>query len=351
MKSNFIPKLLFFFFSLLILSCSKTEENTPLEESTGEITVEKLVRKCSLRNQSIPFSVIDDNGVDHTEEAVFYVNGDAIEGNVFSSDVTGTYQVYAVYMDGETEITTNTEDFYIIIPKQKVVVEDYTGTWCGYCPAVAAAVEMLREETQDIAVVAIHQTSGSHPDPMHFPEVEELKTEFGVDGLPAARVNRTVGWSLPFDISEVLPLAGQETNLAIAINSQLDGNNLTVQVDVVYENGSVTGDKLVVYLVEDDIIADQTNYYDTDPTSPFYQMGNPIPNFVHKDVLRKSISNLFGDAITATPALEEFSKTLSVSIESDYAIDKLRIVAMVVDENNTARNAQFASINEDKCYE
>ena len=108
---------------------------------------------------------------------------------------------------------------------------------------------------------------------------------------------------------------------------------------------------MVVYLVEDGIIYDQTNYFDSDDTSPFYQMGDPIPDFVHNDVLRKSLSQLFGDAISGTSELETYSRTLSVEIDPEYNIDNLRIVAMVVSEDNTARNAQTASIDEDKEYE
>jgi hypothetical protein len=181
--------------------------------------------------------------------------------------------------------------------------------------------------------------------------VQVLKDEFGVDGLPAARLNRTSSWDTPYESSDVTGMAGEDTDFAIAIISELTGNELVVEVNVVYENGSVPGDKLVVYLVEDGILYDQTNYYNTDETSPFYQKGNPIPDFEHNDVLRMSLTQLFGDDISGTSELETYSRTFSATIAPEYIIDNLGLVVMVVSDDYTARNAQTAAINEDKEYE
>jgi len=335
----------------VLISCSKTEDNVSLEPPTAEITVDKLVRKASLRNQIIPFSIITEDGADVTDIATFYVDDVAIEGNTFSSETIGDFGVYGVYLDEGVETTTNTESFSVIIPKRKVVIEDYTGTWCGFCPRVVVAVENVHEVTNDIAVVAIHETANSNPDPMHFPQVEDLKNEFGVDGLPAARINRTTNWTIPYDVSDVTSMAGEVTDFTIGIVSQLTDNELVVEVSVVYENGSSSGDKLVVYLIEDGIIYDQTSYFNSDESSPYYQLGNPIPDFEHNDALRKSLTQITGDDISGTAALETYSRTVSTTLESDYVVENLSIVAMVVSDDNSARNAQFAEINEDKEYQ
>ena len=351
MKSIYFHKMVLIFAVITVLSCSKTEENVSLDPPTAEISVDKLVRKASLRNQVIPFTIKNDEGEDFTSIATFYVDGIAIEENTFSSETIGDFEVFGVYFDEGVETTTNTEDFSVIIPKRKVVIEDYTGTWCGFCPGVLAAIESVDELTDEIAVVAIHETNNSNPDPMHFPQVQNLKDEFGVNGLPAARINRTSNWSSPYDTGEVTSMAGVDTNFAISILSQLTGDELVVKVNVVYENGSVPGDKLIVYLVEDGIIYDQTNYFNADDTSPFYQMGDPIPNFEHNHALRMSLTQLLGDAISGTSPLDTYSRTLSVILDPEYNVDNLSLVAMVVSEDNTARNAQTASIDEDKEFE
>lgn len=351
MKTKNMPKLTLLLIFLTILSCSKTEENVPLGQETAEISVDELVRRASLRNQEIPFTILNEAGDDVSSSATFYVDGEAIEGNVFSSETIGDFEVYGVYVENDVEITTNTEPFSVIIPKRKVVVEDYTGTWCGNCPRVTAAIEDLHEVTNDIAVVAIHQTASSLEDPMHFDQVTDLHDVFDVAGLPAARINRTTSWSQPHELSDITGMAGVNTDLAISVNSELTGNNLIVQINVVSENGTLPNDKLVVYLVESGIVYPQTNYFNEDPDSPYFEQGNPILDFVHNEALRASLSNITGDNIATTAALVEYQTNYNYTVPEDFNKDNLSLVVMVVNEDNTARNAQFANLNQDKAYE
>ncbi|WP_179005056.1 Omp28-related outer membrane protein [Winogradskyella forsetii] len=351
MISKKVPKLLFLLLILISVSCSKTEENVPLTTPTAQIDVDKLVRKASLVNQEIPFKIINEVGEDVTSSATFYVDGETIEGSVFSSDIIGDFEVYGVYMEEGVEVTTNTESFSVIVPKRKIVIEDYTGTWCGFCPRVAGAVNSLKEETDFITVIAIHETANSFPDPMHFDQVQLLKDAFGIEGFPAAKVNRTVEWQTPHPNSAVTSIAGLDTNLALAINSELVGNELTVQINVVYEEGSVEGDKLVVYLLEDGILNDQVNYYNADTTSPYFNAGDPIPDFEHNETLRNALSSVLGDPIPVTGALTEYITSFTITVPSDYVTDNLSIAAMVVDSDNTAKNSQHAHVGDDKPYE
>ncbi|MBU2922904.1 Omp28-related outer membrane protein [Winogradskyella psychrotolerans] len=351
MISKKMPKFFLLLIVLVSVACSKTEDNVPLNTPTTQIVVDKLVRKASLINQEIPFTITSDSEAGEITDLVFYVNGEPIEGTSFSSDTIGDFEVYAVYMQDGVEVTTNTETFSVIIPKRKVVVEDYTGTWCGFCPRVAGAIYSLSEETDDITVVAIHETNNNFPEPMHFGQIQLLKDAFGVDGLPAARLNRTEDWAIPHPNSAVTSMAGLDTNLAIAINSEVEEGELQVQVNVVYEEGSVQGDKLVVYLLEDGIISDQFNYYNDDATSPFYNMGDIIPDFEHNEVLRNSLSSLLGDAIPVTAELTEHIWSNTMTLPSNYVEENLSIVAMVVSADNTAKNSQHAHVGEDKSYE
>lgn len=336
-----------------IVSCSRSEENVSLDPPTAEITVDELVREASLRNQEIPFKIINEAGDDVSLEATFYVDDVEIEGNVFSSETIGEFQVYGVYTDNGVIVTTNTEDFRVIIPKRKVVIEDYTGTWCGFCPIVTAAIEETHALTEDIAIVTIHKTGSGDPDLLHFPQVDELKEALGVDnGYPKGRINRTTSWLAPYDSDDIMSMAGTDTNLAIAVNSELsEENELVVEVEVVYEDGSMSGDKLVVYLLESGVLQDQVNYYNNDPTSPYYQMGNPIPDFEQNHGLRNSLTNLTGDEISGTTALATFTRTFSLTVPANYNNENLSIVAMVVSSDDTARNAQTAHVGENKSYE
>ena len=312
----------------------------------------------AMNDQPITFGLLDGDGNNTAAEATFYVNGNPISGFTFSSASEGDFMVYAEYLiNGET-YTTPEKEFAVYIPKRKVVIEDYTGTWCGFCPALVVAIDTLKASTEHIAIVSIHKTASSYPDPLDFPGITDLQAEFGVgDGFPKAQINRTEAWvarSGPeFVISDtgILAMAGSETNVSIAINSQLIGSNLTVDASVVYRNGSAAGDKLVVYLLESGVVADQANYFNETPGHPFEGMGNPIENYVHEDGLRNSLSALFGDPIPETTAFQVFKKNYSFEIPSNYVGDNLSFVVMVVDSQNNAKNAQVAHINETEVFE
>src|SRR5690606_28240512 len=188
----------------------------------------------AMTEQPITFGLLDGDGNNTAAEATFYVNGSAISGFTFNSANEGNFTVYAEYgINGET-YTSDEKEFSVYIPKRKVVIEDYTGTWCGFCPALIVAIDALKASTEHVAIVSIHKTASSYPDPLDFPKILDLQEEFGVgDGFPKAQINRTEAWPArsgpEFVIADtgILAMAGSETNVSIAINSQLIGSNLT----------------------------------------------------------------------------------------------------------------------------
>ncbi|KXN98839.1 hypothetical protein LS48_09820 [Aequorivita aquimaris] len=305
----------------------------------------------AMKNQTITFGLLDSNGDDTASEATFYVNGNVISGFTYNSANDGSFEVYAEYVVDNESFSTPVKNFSVYTPKRKVVVEDYTGTWCGFCPAVALAIDTVKAATNHISVVAIHETGSTLPDPMHFDDIEILKDEFGIGGLPQARLNRTQKWLDPYKKEDVLAMAGNETNLSIAIDSKMTGSNLTIDTKLMYANGSEAGDKLVVYLVESGIIYAQTNYFNNTSGHPLEGHGNPIPDFVHNDALRNSLSDIFGDAIANTSAYTEYKKQYSIEIPSEYNVDNLSVIVMVVNANNEAKNSQHAEVGENKQYE
>jgi thiol-disulfide isomerase/thioredoxin len=336
---------------LVFVSCSKTEENVPLSQETVEIAFQNFVRPASLRNQEIPFTVLTEEGVDVTAASQVFVNGAAINGTVFISSEIGDFEAYATYEINGNQITTPSEPFKVIIPKRKVVLEDYTGTWCGFCPSVAAAIEEASLESDDLAIVAIHITANSNPDPMHFDAVDILRDVFEIDGLPQARIDRSEFWFAPYFVSDAIENAGVSTTSSVSINSTLENDQLITQVHVISETGINSGDKLVVYLLEDGILYDQENYYNEDITSPYFGLGNPITNFEHNHTLRMSFSAVLGDDIAGAGALEEYSITYNNTIPANYVKENLTLIAMYVSQDNLAYNAQVGPINMEIPYQ
>ena len=120
---------------------------------------------------------------------------------------------------------------------------------------------------------------------------------------------------------------------------------LQVQLRVVSEQ-DLSDHKIIAYLVEDNLIYDQANYYNFDQNSYFYGMGNPIVDFVHNDVLRHSFTDALGNPMqNPTMALTDNFFNYSFEIGSGFSQENLGIVVMIVNQNNTAINSQFSRIN------
>ncbi len=304
-----------------------------------------------LRNQEVDFSLINGSGEDVSDEATFFVDNTEIAGSNFTSATEGDFEVYAEYVAAGETFTTEAKEFSVIIPKKKVVVEDYTGTWCGFCPRVAAAIEEVKAVTNDVTIIAIHKTTGATPGPELFADYGVLEAEYEVGGLPQARIDRSIAWLNPHAVSDVTASAGAVATSTISINSAINGNELSVTANVLFENSSSEGDKIVVYVLENGLIYDQTNYYNDDTSSPYYQLGDPIPNFVHNEVLRQSMTATLGDAMPVTDAFDTYTKNLSITLPSEYVKDNLTIAVILVDSNNTAYNSQHAHVNEFKDFE
>lgn len=131
----FTKNLLKFIFASIILilfSCGTEEEVVP---DTLTITVSSP--EIYLGNP-INFSAVSQNNGTVTSTAQFFVNGEQIEGSTFTPiEENEQNTVYAVWNGMTSNTLTFSSIEEIVLPDtytKKVLVEDYTGTWCGYCP-------------------------------------------------------------------------------------------------------------------------------------------------------------------------------------------------------------------------
>ncbi len=77
----------------------------------------------------------------------------------------------------------------------KVLVEEATGTWCGYCPYGHDALEALEEQfNDDVVILAYHGGPNANPtqntEPMMLTEGQNLINKLGVNGYPNAGIQR-----------------------------------------------------------------------------------------------------------------------------------------------------------------
>ncbi len=230
--------------------------------------------------------------------------------------------------------------------KKHVLIEDYTGTWCGNCARVSYAIEQAKAQSDKVVSVAIHHGN----DPFNFVGIAPLKNLISPDNdlqLPQSRLNRITTWTFPEfnNVQQALNLTSNNCGLGLALSSQVEGGNINLDVKVKYAQ-NYTGLRLVVYVLEDKLFYRQTNY------SNFFGGVNPIPNFEHNHVLRASLTNLLGDRMDNTNFFQTSTRNFSVAIPGNVSnSENMSFVAFVVDTNNNVINVREAKINESQTFE
>ena len=307
------------------------------------------------QGDNIVFVVTGDTGEDLTSQASIMYNDINIGGHVFTTSIYGQHEFVATY-DG---FTSNTLQVNVQEPPTKfnkrVLIEDYTGTWCGYCPRVAYGIELVKAQTSEAVSVAIHRGSTSSSsgtyDPYNY-SAGALEDLINLEGYPTAMLNRTTLWNYPEpnNVSQVTGLASGDADLGLALTPSLNGNTITLDVQVKF-GGQFTSTtaKLVVYVLEDGLIFDQTNY------TSYYGGTSVISNFTHNDVLRASLTDLLGDIIPSSEIATEnvYTKSFSVAIPSNVTnSSNMSVVAFVVDGNsNGALNVRSAHFGDTQTFE
>jgi hypothetical protein len=112
-------------------------------------------------------------------------------------------------------------------------------------------------------------------------------------------------------------------------------NEIEAKVKVRFGYQFNNGLKLSVYLLHDSLAADQINYYNTDPSSPYYHKGSPMVGFIHRNVLLKAGTNMFGDAIAADSVGigSNYSKSIHFTSFRCDDLRRIRVIALVTYQN------------------
>jgi len=229
---------------------------------------------------------------------------------------------------------------------KNVLLEDYTGTWCGNCTRVAYGIEQVEAATERAVVVAIHNGN----DPYHFADYMPLKNLISPDHdleLPQARLNRTVTWVDPdTNPQDAINLTSNNCGLGIAMTSTVADGTIDLDVKVKCAQ-NYSNLKLVVYVLESHLVYPQINY-----SAIYYGGVHRIMDFEHNHVLRTSLTNLLGNPISGTDFDQTVTTNFSVPVPANITnAANLSFVAIVTDVNNNAINSRAAAPNEDQTFQ
>lgn len=329
-------------FSLVACSDNSLDDGSPDQNEITNLNLE-FEKAFIFENESVRALVKDDRGISYNNRAIFELNGEVLSSSIIPFKEAGSYQLKISFEDFsqtfDVEVYENTFT-------TKVLVEDYTGAWCGYCPRIAYKLESIVQSNENVVPSAIH-----NGDPMEFQFEAQMRQRYNVTGFPTALFNRIHNWDE--STGPIMNALDQKKGLGIAMESSLSTGlglmDLTVRVaeDVPYQNL-----KLVVYLQRNGRVAAQVNYYHDDQSSPAYGLGNPINEFVHNHVLIKAFTDVFGDEIPANDLTtsQNYSRSFEINMSSyglyEENADEFELVAFVINEDDEVINVQKAAVFE-----
>jgi len=341
---------LFIIIALALWGCSS--DYTVLESSDSVIlTADSSVKRFG---DTITFTVRDNNGIEHTNDAVFYVDGTAIEGNKLTSAVVSTHTINATYYNLTSEnLEVSFGDGSELNFHKRVLIEDYTGTWCGYCPRVAYAIDLVHGQSDDAVTVAIHRPSSDMLsivyDPYNF-DASALEATLNIPSYPKGFLNRRVLWTSPEpnNIAQAIALTqGANPKLGLALKPVINGNNLTLDVSAQF-GSDFSGLKLVVYVLENGLLYEQHNY------TSYFDGVDVLENYTHNHVLRACLTPILGEAVpdSETKLYGIYTKTFNTTLPANITnAANVEFVAFLVGADGKAINVRKAAAGDAQGFE
>jgi hypothetical protein len=253
--------------------------------------------------------------------------------------------------------------------RQKMVIEEGTGTWCGWCPFGTYYMgKMIEDHDGRVIGVAFHAG-----DPMEVTRITDyLGGGYNLVGYPSGMLNR-LRFGRDYFLHPVeweeygLPVLKNNptTSIGLALDTEHEAGkrNFSADVYVGYgQNPPIDEYSLVVYLIEDGITGyPQENYLSGNANFreyPYYSQPARITNFVHNHVLRDALTPLDGTAIDWRTI--KAGGTTKVSISGEIDLTKIvdtncYLVAMLTKIGDGGKpeivNAQKVKLGQDKGWD
>ena len=257
---------------------------------------------------------------------------------VMSLSIMGTVQTWAEFTSSSDSATLAAESY-----PRRMVMEEATATWCGWCPQGIVAIDGLKRDFPDnFLAIAIH----GNGDKMAY--VDEYGLQ--VNGYPSAFLNRqstSVDYSW---LKRKIEKAGLTTDKMVRIDSVT-----YVEADETYKvctttrvaNAMANAQLRLVYVVTEDSVGPykQTNNFagESEEMGGFENLPTKV-EMLYSDVARfiyPSCNGLEGSVPSTLEACKDYAYAANVSANfncDDYG--KLQLTVMLYDAaTNTIVNA------------
>lgn len=236
---------------------------------------------------------------------------------------------------------------------RNIVIEESTGTWCGYCPFGYSTMEALKEKYTDGTVIL----SAVHDDD-YMPAASYEQWFQLVDGFPMGIVNR-IGEADITDLESteeyISYFKSYPTISKVSLSAEnKDNTTLSLSADVEFSLPVAANDFALAFALTEDGVGpyDQTNYMSGDANyrdSEWYSKPNPV-SLVYNDVARDikdvwGIQNSLPNALEAKKATS-YSTTMSLATIANAAKTCKAMVYVINQTTGAIENAAVVDVHQ-----
>ncbi len=266
--------------------------------------------------------------------------------------------ISAVNESEESIISDGTQSINILplvyFPERKVLIEEATGTWCGWCPRGAVNLDLMADNYPNSIEVAVHNN-----DPMKN-TVYDAGMGNLIGGYPSGLVDRAFVDINPSQFEELF-LARIEVQalVSVGITTEYDANSrdLTATVTATFAGNANGNYRINAIVVEDNVTGtgsgyNQSNYYaggDYGPMGGYENLPSTVPaaDMVYRHVGRTILGGWSGSANSIPSQVvegEEYAKTYTYNVPSGYDDSEITVVGLVINqETGEIMNAEESS--------
>ena len=225
-------------------------------------------------------------------------------------------------------------DYVSTMPQNRtIVMEEFTGVNCGYCPQGHAIAQQIADENPGTVLINIHAGSfatprSGQPD-FRTTHGTTINNGFGVNAYPSGMVNRynagggvVVGRGSWAGYAEAINELPSPVNVGTVSTFDPMTRELTVDVEVYYTDDAPEAQNfLSVIFLESGVIGYQADY-----NLP----AGSVPNYEHNHILREKLhGQTFGDIIATTTEGTYQKYTYTYTVPGSFKIENCDVAAFV----------------------
>ncbi len=231
------------------------------------------------------------------------------------------------------------------VQKRNVLLEEFTGIHCGYCPDGHKIANNLKNQYPGkVVLVNIHAggyaTPGAGEVDLRTSVGAAVDAASGLSGYPAGTVNRATNpWALSRNqwAGVATQIMNMDSPVNIAVRSVYDAalNKIKTDVEIYYTGNPIPGDKLQIYFLQDSILGAQSG------GTQFYPENYKNGLYIHNHVLRMSADGSnWGLPIIGAEREKLITKSFITDVPTIIGnvtpdLSQFKVVAFVVQGNNS----------------